>query len=135
MKKIIFALLIAFTIWSCSLGDDTGAQFLVGPVQDVEMASNYKVDSTSKITIHYKRVSDCHIFNGLYYGISGNTRTVAIKFVRVEGTNCQPDDESVYEVPLYFKPMMAGTYTFKFFTGRDSEGNELYTEETALVGQ
>jgi hypothetical protein len=134
MKKIIFVLLIACSIFSCSIGDDTGTQFLIGPVQDVTMPSNYKIDSTSQILIHYRRISDCHIFNGLYYVIEGNTRTVAIKFARVDGTNCEPDD-SEYEVPLNFKPMAAGTYTFKFFTGRDSEGNELYTEETALVGQ
>lgn len=135
MKKLVFALFVTFSIWSCDVGDDTATHFVISPVQDVTMPTTFKVDSISQIMIRYKRLTDCYIFNGIYYGISENTRTVAIKFARLNESDCIPDDNSIYEVPLDFKPALPGTYVFKFLTGRAEDGTELYTEYEVLVDQ
>lgn len=132
MKRIIFVFLVAITIVSCDLSNDGGTQFELGPVETVTMPATFRVDSVSQIMIGCVRPTDCHIFNGFYYDISGFTRTVAIEFAKVDG-ECNVEDYYVYDVPLNFKPREAGTYHFKFWSGIDQEGNYQYIEVDAVV--
>ncbi|HEX9981503.1 MAG TPA: hypothetical protein VGB50_13160 [Flavobacterium sp.] len=134
MKKIAFALFAAFLMIGCDVGEDRPTVVVIGPVEDVTMASTYKVDSVSKIMIRYKRPSDCHIFNGFYYTAEDFQRNVAVQFAKLDEPNCQPDDTE-YEIPLNFKPTAAGTYTFKFWNGRETDGTDTFIETEAIVGQ
>jgi len=133
MKRIIFTLLIAFSIVSCNISDEPGTELVIGNVEDVTMASAYKVDSISHISIRYKRPTDCHIFNGFYVVNDNLTRTVAVEFAKVPQSNCGAGDNTVYEVPLDFQPGAAGTYLFRFWNGRTSEGIDTFVEYEAIV--
>jgi hypothetical protein len=133
MKRIVLLLLIAFSAVSCDLGDGPQAEYVIAPVQDVTMATAYKVDSISKIIIRYTRPDDCHIFNGYYYVYQGNTRVCAVEFAKMlNQDNCQPD-VTVYEVPLNFKPTSAGTYLFRFWDGTNADGTDHFFEAEAIV--
>ena len=133
MKKIILLLLGAFSIAACDLGGGEEVEFVLSPVQDVTMATAYKVDSVSVIYVRYKRPDDCHVFNGYYYYPQGYTRTCAIEFVHMTNQgNCQEDD-TVYEIPLNFKPRYSGTYTFRFWDGMNPDGTQHFFEAEAVV--
>lgn len=132
MRKLVLLILIAISAISCDLGDAPSTEFVISPVQDVTMASAYKVDSISQILIRYKRPNDCHIFNGYYYSIEGYTRTCAIEFARMNESNCQ-EDQMVYEVPLNFKPPSTGTYLFRFWDGMNTDGTDHFFEAEAVV--
>lgn len=133
MKKIILLVIATFSILSCSLDNGENVEFVLSPVQDVTMADTYKVDSISVITVRYKRPNDCHVFNGYYYAANDLTRTCAIEFVRMsDQSNCEAD-ETVYEVPLNFKPRYAGTYTFRFWDSTNTDGTQHFIEEEAIV--
>ncbi|RZJ31968.1 MAG: hypothetical protein EOO48_00480 [Flavobacterium sp.] len=134
MKKIILLVLGAFSIISCDLGSgEANAEFVLAPVQDVTMPATYKVDSVSVITVRYKRPDDCHIFNGYYYNPEGMTRTCAIEFAHLTNqSNCVADEE-VYEVPLNFRPVTAGIYTFRFWDGTNPDGSQHFFEAEADV--
>lgn len=119
-------MIFALAISSCSVGDDPQSEFVVLPVDGAVMPTKFKVDSTSIITVQYRRPTDCHIFNGLYYDIDGNTRTVAINAVKLNQSNCQDDSETLFEVPLNFRPTDDGLYVFKFWIGDDANGVEQY---------
>lgn len=134
MKKIFLMLALAIFAVSCSVSDDEGTQFFIAPLQDVTMPTAYKVDSISKIVIRYKRPTVCHLFNGFYVASNQFNRDVAVRFVKVQQNDCTSDD-TVYEVPLDFQPTVAGTYHFKFWTGRNLDGTDVYTEYDAVVPQ
>lgn len=118
-------MVLALAVSSCSVGDDANSEFVVLPVDGVIMPNKYKVDSVSVITVKYRRPTNCHIFNGLYYDINSNTRTVAVNAVKLAQNNCPDDSETLFEVPLNFRPTADGAYVFKFWIG-DVNGVEQY---------
>jgi hypothetical protein len=133
MRKLVLLVLatIAFAACDMSVGDDN-TQFVLGPVQDVTMASSYKVDSISEIMVRYKRPDDAHIFQGFYYDAIGFNRVVAIQYARLNQSNPAIDNE-VYEVPLRFKPTQPGTYVFKFWDGTNQDQTDHYFVAEAVV--
>ncbi len=133
MKKIILLLLVAITIGSCSLSDTPDRDFVLLPVESVMMPDAYTAGNICRILVKYRRPTQCHIFNGFYYDINENVRTVAIQAVKLNQSNCPSDTESIYEVPLDFKPTTAGDYTFKFWTGVDANGVDQYLVYDVVV--
>lgn len=132
MKKLVFLVLAAITIASCDTGSNETTTFAIGPVQDVTMASTYKVDSISEIMIRYKRPSDAHMFVGFYYQAVDLNRIVAIEYARLDRNNPGEDTE-VYEVPLKFRPSSPGTYVFKFWDGVNQDGTDHFYVAEAVV--
>ncbi|RTY95960.1 hypothetical protein [Flavobacterium sp. GT3R68] len=126
MKKLVFLMIFALALGSCSVGDDTNSEFVVLPAEGAVMPNKFKVDSVSVITVKYRRPTNCHIFNGFYYDVNGTTRTVAINAVKLHQNNCQDDSETLFEVPLNFRPTTDGSYVFKFWIGDDANGMEQY---------
>jgi hypothetical protein len=133
MKKILFLLAFVLTIVSCSVGDDTDRNFTLLPVNDVDIPNKFKVDSISTFNIRYKRETDCQIFNGIYFNPTETHVDIAIKVVELQESNCQPDNESIYEVPLYFKPSQSGTYMLKFWNGKDPNGQDQFINTEVIV--
>ncbi|MES2544474.1 MAG: hypothetical protein V4548_06290 [Bacteroidota bacterium] len=124
MKKIFFLLfIIVITVASCNIYDEPNNKFELLPVESVVMPDSYKVDSTSQITVKYRRPSTCHIFNGFYYDINEFTRTVAVESIKLDQNNCT-DANILSEIPLDFHPQKEGIYTFKFFTGTNATSGE-----------
>jgi hypothetical protein len=130
-KYIVIALFFIFT--SCSIGADENNQFVRLPITSVDIPMSFKKDSISNFILRYKRPTDCHIFNGVYYEAIGNERHVGINAVRLLEGNCQPENLTEFEVPLQFKPLETGVYVFKFITAIDAVGNETYQTNAILV--
>ncbi len=132
MMKIFSLVFAAAMMVSCSVSDDPGTQTFASTIEDVTMASAYKVDSTSHIMIKYKRPSDCYIFNGFYADGTQFTKNVAVRFVKMNDNNCEAD-ETVYQIPYSFTPTAPGTYLFRFWNSRDAQGVDTYIEREAIV--
>jgi hypothetical protein len=130
-KYIIIA--IFFVLTACSVGDDEKNQFVVLPITSVDIPTSFKKDSISNFVLRYKRPTDCHIFNGVYYEAVGNERHVGINAVRLLENNCQPENLTEFEVPLQFKPLETGVYVFKFITAIDATGTQTYQTNSILV--
>ena len=130
-KYIVLALFFVFT--ACSVGDEEKNQFVKLPLTSVAIPTSFKKDSISNFLLRYKRPTDCHIFNGVYYQAIGNERLVGINAVQLLETNCQPENATEFEVPLQFKPLQTGVYVFKFITAIDASGNETYQTNAILV--
>ncbi len=133
MKKIVFLIVLGFTIISCEVNQEDVYTYEVNPVFGVEMPSEYKKDSITNISVSYKRPSSCHMFFDFYYEIEGSNRIVAIQTVKVSQDNCQVDTETTYNKFLKFKPVELGTYHFKFWTGTDTQGVDQYIEHDVVV--
>ena len=126
MKKLLVLVFLSFLVNSCSVGaDETRVNELL-PVQSVVLPTAMAVDDISQITVKYTRPTDCYIFNGFNLNIDGFTNYVAVQAVKLKESNCMPDNENVLEVTLLYKPTVAGLYTFKFWTGKDTAGNNTF---------
>jgi hypothetical protein len=135
MKRTIVVLFLsAIMLNSCLSGDNEGYPvFAYGKIQEVEVPAAFKVDSVSEFTVRYSRPNTCYLFNGFYYRIEGNTRTVAVNYAYINRDNCTVEPNPVYEAPLKFTPRNSGTYLFKFWTGEDPEGVDQFIEIQAIV--
>jgi hypothetical protein len=127
MKRIVFLILIAFAVNSCSLNDEPDRAFVLLPIEEVIVPDTFTVGNISTFKLKYRRPTQCDIFDGFYYDIDEMTRTVAIQAVKLNQPNCPNDSESMYEVPLEFKPTVTGVYTFKFWLGVDQDGIDQYS--------
>lgn len=126
MKKLLALIFLSFLVSSCSVGaDETRVDELL-PVQSVVLPTSMTVDVISQITVKYTRPTDCYIFNGFNLSMDGFTNYVAIQSIRLKESNCMPDNENVFEITLLYKPTVAGVYTFKFWTGKDTSGNDTF---------
>ena len=133
MKKLLL-LVIAIIAVSCSVGDDTSTNFKVIPIYQFDVPTTFKTDSVSIFKVRYKRESDCQIFNGIYFnGTTDDDIRIGIKVAELPESNCNPDGETVYEVPLYFKPTHSGTYVFNFWSGKDPNGEDHFSNTQIIV--
>lgn len=128
MKKWIFILSIFFALNSCTVGSESDREFILLPIEQVEVPANYTLGNISIFKIKYKRPTECHIFNGFYTNYESSDafdKIVAIRTVKLNNSTCLPDD-SMFEVNYEFKPMTPGTYTFRFWLGPDENGVDQY---------
>lgn len=124
-----------FALSSCSVSTDPDREFIVLPIEQVEMPTSYTLGNISKIKIKYKRPTDCHIFNGFFTNYESSNlydKVVAIRTVKLNNSNCTPDD-SVFEINYEFKPTAPGTYTFRFWLGLDENGVDQYEIHEVVV--
>ena len=128
MKKIALFLLTISTLIACSANDDNPKyHFEVLPVESFTVPENFTLGETYSIKMKYKKLSDCHNFEGFYYEKDLNVRTIAIQSSILERSNCQSDTTKV-EVSFNFKVTSNGSYIFKFYKGTDTSGNDLFNE-------
>lgn len=133
MKRIISIFLVTLFFASCSPEVGQNVFLEIVPIDSVEMPTDFKVDSITVIPIRYIRPTNCHQFSNFYYNAIGNERTVAIYCTTIDGGNCQPVVNNQAEVPLKFKPVVSGTYTFRFWTGKNEQGVDQYIEHEVIV--
>lgn len=118
--------MLVLTVTSCSVDGVEPQEVAILPVNNVVMPTKFKVDSVSVITVMYRRPTDCYIFNGIYYTVDGNIRTVTVNAILLNQLNCQNDSETLFEVPMNFRPTNAGPHIFKFWIGDNPNGVEQY---------
>lgn len=134
MKKLVLLLSLLFVFNSCSLDDEPNVEYVILPVESVEMPVDFNVNVINQIKIKYRRPTTCHLYDGFYYNYEGNTRIVAINAVKLKSNTCENAiEEGPYEVILDFKPTESQTYLFKFWTGTNASGVDEYLEYEAIV--
>jgi hypothetical protein len=133
MKKIVFLITLGLLVISCDVTPDETYSYEVSPVFEIVMPTAFKKDSITEIPVKYKRPSTCNLFNKFYYESEGFDRYIAIETLKVNQDNCQVDTQTIYEVPLKFKPVELGTYHLKFWTGPDAQGVDQYLTYDVVV--
>lgn len=130
MKKLIALFTLFFAVTACDLeSDNENIYFELLPVDSVIMPAEFHVNTENNITVKFLRPTSCHGFDSFYYAKDEFTRTVAIQSVVIVGNNgCTTLTNEVSEQILQFKPIETGTYTFKFWKGKDSNGENIFEE-------
>ncbi|WP_313806095.1 hypothetical protein [Flavobacterium sp.] len=136
MKNLFYILIgLVFTLSSCSLDDgkeDVSYELL--PVNQVVMPESFKANKENPIEIKFIRPTSCHAFNSFYYDKTGNIRTVAIESIIYTNNGCEPlTVDNIAVQTLNFKPETAGEYTFKFWQGKDDNGEDIFLTYDIIV--
>lgn len=130
MKKIISLLALFFLFNSCSVDEGPRYSFEVLPILTVDIPAQFILGQTYPITVHYNRPSTCHHFNTLYYEKDLNIRTIAVEAAVEQRNDCQElttmTGDSEYTFNFYVTSN--GSYIFKFFNGKDAQGNNIYLQ-------
>jgi len=130
MKKTLFlALILSFTVFNSCTVDDTTADFRIEflPIETVEIPTEFNFGETNTITVTYKRPTTCHSFSNFQYvPEDNNVRNVAvINFVRL-GSDCETLEDDFKSESFSFSVLYTQTYTFKFWQGKDDNGQDMY---------
>ena len=130
MKKILSLLALFFLFNSCSPGDDTHYLFELMPIQSVDIPTEFTLGQTYPITVHYTKPTTCYYFSSLYYDKDLNIRTIAVENAVEQRNNCQDLSaaDAVSEYTFNFYVTSNGSYIFKFYQGKDDQGNNIFLE-------
>ncbi|RZJ68405.1 MAG: hypothetical protein EOO50_01030 [Flavobacterium sp.] len=133
MRKLLFFLVLAFSIFSCSVDSKPESTEFLLPVESVEAPTSMYAGQTTTFQVGYRRPTDCHIFNGFYNNSDGSAQIVAVRALKFDQGNCMDDSENIYVVPYQFTPDVPGDYLFKFWKGNNETGAPEYLEYEVIV--
>lgn len=128
MKRFgLIAVILYSFLCSCSLEDEDEPSYYleVMSIDSVEMPEEFVYGETYDILLTYTRPTFCYAFNNFAYDIDGHERTIAV--VNSVYTNLDCAQQSG-EVTVSFEFSVTGTetYIFKFYQGKDSNGQDQY---------
>ena len=123
-------LFTALTFLGCSLGDEQeNFHFVALPITSVEMPESFVLNETYEIKVTYLRESDCEYFEG--FDILKEDTTVrnvaAIGSMLSDSDTCKEISQEI-ETSFNFIVLYNQTYTFKYFTGIDENGDAQFIE-------
>jgi hypothetical protein len=128
MKKILSLLALFFLFNSCSTDYGNDYLFELLPVQSVEIPSEFTLGETYPIKVYYIKPTTCHSFSSLYYVKDLNIRTIAIENAVLQGGNCEDTPNDLVEYTFDFLVTSNGSYIFKFWQGKDANGENIFLE-------
>ncbi len=128
MKKALTIILSLILLGSCSLEDD-GESIMqnLAPVQSVDMPDSFELGQTYSIGIIYRRPTSCHTYSGLNLDRNGNEIVVGIvTSYSSTSSNCVETGNLEASATFNFVVVREDFYTFKFWQGRNSAGNDMF---------
>jgi hypothetical protein len=130
MKKLFFLFAIVLGLNSCSLDDDSTPNYYleVVPVENFIVPDTFDYLGVHEIKLFYKKPTICHELAGIYFERHLNERTIGLQCMVTNSTNCQPYEGELYEVNFNFEVISTDTYLFKFYKGKDEDGNNIFEE-------
>ena len=126
-KKIVSLLALFFILNSCSPSNDAQYSFELLPIESVDIPTEFTLGQTYPITVHYTLPTTCHFFNTMYYDKDLNIRTIAVESAKALRNNCVDTPEAA-EYTFNFYVTSNGSYIFKFYQGKDDQGNNIFLQ-------
>lgn len=128
MKKISLLLSSLFLFYAC-LNNDDNSNFTYEylPIDEAITPASFTFGEVDTITVKYSLPNGCYSFNNLYYEYQDTTRVVAITaLVALDRVCTEAIIQEEYKFPV--RANQQEDYLFKFWKGRDSQGNSMYEE-------
>ncbi|PJB13072.1 MAG: hypothetical protein CO119_03470 [Flavobacteriales bacterium CG_4_9_14_3_um_filter_40_17] len=128
MKSIVTACLI-FVLALSSACSNSSDNFIVGQetvsITAVDAPDTLIIGQRLVFKVSYNVPTTCHDFLRVNFSIEGKETTISIVTTIKEG-NCNNLTNASQIVDVEAAPNEAGIFTFKFFTGFDSQGNPTF---------
>lgn len=127
MKKWILIFLSVLVFYSCLNNDDPNFKYEFLTIDSVETPVNLTFGEIESIKIKYSLPNGCYSFDRLYYEYQDTSRVVAVTaFVSLENACNQAIIEEEYTFAV--KATQREDYVFKFWKGKDTNGEDLFDE-------
>lgn len=130
MRFLIIGLLCFFTLSACSIEDDAARiTYQYVGVNNVVVPDSFVFGQSYDLEASLELPNDCYIFSGFEMEIFDNQRFVRAVLTQIEvnGT-CENAAPQIITEQLTFQALQREDYIFKFLTGYDTSGNEVYVE-------
>jgi len=136
-KLILLAVVMAFINNGCSIeDDDVNFYFTALEIVDAELPESFDYNQTYEILVNYIKPDSCTNYEG--FDVVKDSLTVrnivAIGSVRTDTDNCTVESIEL-TASFNFKVIYTDPYTFKFYTGDNSEGEAQYLEVIVPVNK
>ena len=129
MKKAVLFLILITSILGCGLDDDnTSYTYHVVPIDSYTVPESFTLGETYEIKLKYQKPTPCHIFQGIYYDKNLNTRTIGIQTAVQNNQTCTEVLPPLSETSFNFMVNNTGSYIFKFYKGKDIDGEDIFEE-------
>lgn len=129
MKKIVLLTLFLITLLGCSGEDDhPNYSYEVIQIDSYTVPQSFILGQTYEIKLKYTRPSECHFYQGIYYRKDLNIRTIAIQTAVNKDQACVLSIPAQSEVSFNFYATELGSYIFKFYKGKDANGQNIFEE-------
>lgn len=123
---MFLSFLAILLVSSCSIENNSeDFYFEVMPIESVETPESFVFGQTYEISITYNRTTSCHEFYDFVYDIDEHERTIAVVDVVYTNAECEETNELV-TVSFDFSVTSLDTYLFKFYKGKDDNGDDIY---------
>ena len=127
MKKIALFIVLITSFISCSIDNDNPSYtYHILPVDSYVVPTSFTLGQTYSIKVKYQKPTSCHLYQGLYYDKNLNTRTIAIQTAVETNKVCTQELPPLSEVSFNFIVNNNGSYIFKFYKGKDANGEDIF---------
>lgn len=131
-KKLIFILFFAgvLLLGGCSLDDDgQNFHFATLRINNAVLPESFELNETYEILVNYTFTNNCSLFEGFEVTQEDTTvrNVVAIGSVRTDQVGCA-DQTIEGQASFNFTVIHNQTYTFRFYQGENSDGENLFLE-------
>ncbi|WP_117880122.1 hypothetical protein [Aureibaculum luteum] len=129
IKKVLLTFLVAVTLVSCSLNDDNDTNLVLKtlPIKSYVVPDEFELGMSYTIKVEYDLPDACHSFYDLYYKQVDTTREIAIVSIVDENDQCT-DVPVTMEYEFVVNVEQSEDYTFRFWKGEDSDGNDTFED-------
>ncbi len=130
MKKLFLLLFVSTLITSCDITEDDRPNFHyeILAVESFEIPDTFNYLSTHQIKLFYKLPSNCHSLGGIYFEKQLNERIIGVQSFVVNRENCLANQDEILETSFNFEVISKENYLFKFYKGKDEQGNNIFEE-------
>ena len=130
MKKFALIILSLFVL-SCS-EEAPLLEFSTLPIDEAKTPVSFTYKTSDTIVLKYTLPNACFSFNNVYYEYDRNSRIVGINVIKdLEKTCNQATIEKEIKLPIHV--LQEEDYIFKFYKGKDANGELIFEEITVPV--
>ena len=131
MKRIYTTALIVLcglVFFNCEIDTGENFFFVSMEVTEADVPEFFVLNESHNIEVTFSRPDDCTFFQGfdVFAEENGRTTVVAIGSVLTE-EDCVPSEDSLTGI-LTLTAESVNTYTLRFYSGEDADGNLQYLE-------
>lgn len=126
MKKFFWLIIIFVVFNSCSVEEEPMFHYEILAIESYVVPETFIFNESHAIKVVYKKPTTCHAFQGFYFDVVANERTVAVQSIISHAGSCLPLENNLEEATFYFTAKSYQTYLFKFYRGNDENGHAIY---------
>lgn len=132
MKKSILIYLIIILASCSSVKNEDNTVLKLLPIEKANTPQVFIYGTIDTISIKYSLPDACHVYHSLYYQYQDSTRVVAVRALEYVDKICS---QNIVQKDLKFplQIIQKEDYVFKFWKGRDNNGNDIFEERIIPV--